>query len=236
MTQFQPTRFNFLPPVIKNLLILNGLVFLATITFPDLMQKFALYFPTSPDFQPYQIVTHMFTHADIGHIFFNMFSLWMFGSVLENFWGPKRFLTFYLITGLGATFLHIGVNAYELYNAVGTLHPDVTVKGDIISSSSYSSWQMHKIAGVFGSTKGASGAVFGIFAAYGLLFPNTLIYLYFLFPIKAKYLMIIFIAIELYMGFINSPDDTIAHFAHLGGALFGFILVKYWSKDRRHFY
>ncbi|MBK7440319.1 MAG: rhomboid family intramembrane serine protease [Chitinophagales bacterium] len=236
MTQFQPTRFNFLPPVIKNLLILNGLVFLATITFPDLMQKFALYFPTSPDFQPYQIVTHMFTHADIGHIFFNMFSLWMFGSVLENFWGPKRFLTFYLITGLGAAFLHMGVNAYELYNAVGTLNPSVIINGDTISSATYSQSQLREIVAAFTPTVGASGAVFGIFVAYGMLFPNTLIYLYFLFPIKAKYLMIVFIAIELYMGFINSPDDNIAHFAHLGGALFGFILVKYWSKDRRHFY
>lgn len=236
MTQFQPTRFNFLPPVIKNLLILNGLVFLATITFPDLMEKFALYFPTSPDFQPFQIVTHMFTHADIGHIFFNMFSLWMFGSVLENFWGPKRFLTFYLITGLGAAFLHMGVNAYELYNAVGTLNPSVTINGDTISSATYSQSQLREIVAAYTPTVGASGAVFGIFVAYGMLFPNTLIYLYFLFPIKAKYLMIVFIAIELYMGFINSPDDNIAHFAHLGGALFGFILVKYWSKDRRHFY
>ncbi len=236
MTQFQPTRFNFLPPVIKNLLILNGLVFLATITFPDLMEKFALYFPTSPDFQPFQIVTHMFTHADIGHIFFNMFSLWMFGSVLENFWGPKRFLTFYLITGLGAAFLHMGVNAYELYNAVGTLNPNVVINGDTISSATYSQSQLREIVAAFTPTVGASGAVFGIFVAYGMLFPNTLIYLYFLFPIKAKYLMIVFIAIELYMGFINSPDDNIAHFAHLGGALFGFILVKYWSKDRRHFY
>ena len=225
MTQFQPTRFNFLPPVIKNLLILNGLVFLATITFPDLMQKFALYFPTSPDFQPYQIVTHMFTHADIGHIFFNMFSLWMFGSVLENFWGPKRFLTFYLITGLGAAFLHMGVNAYELYNAVGTLNPSVIINGDTISSATYSQSQLREIVAAFTPTVGASGAVFGIFVAYGMLFPNTLIYLYFLFPIKAKYLMIVFIAIELYMGFINSPDDNIAHFAHLGGALFGFILI-----------
>ena len=236
MTQFQPTRFNFLPPVIKNLLILNGLVFLATITFPDLMQKFALYFPTSPNFQPYQIVTSMFTHADLGHIFFNMFSLWMFGSVLENFWGPKRFLTFYLITGLGAAFLHMGVNAYELYNAVGTLNPSVIINGDTISSATYSQSQLREIVAAFTPTVGASGAVFGIFVAYGMLFPNTLIYLYFLFPIKAKYLMIVFIAIELYMGFINSPDDNIAHFAHLGGALFGFILVKYWSKDRRHFY
>lgn len=154
----------------------------------------------------------------------------------RKFLGAKTFLTFYLITGLGAAFLHMGVNAYELYNAVGTLNPSVIINGDTISSATYSQSQLREIVAAFTPTVGASGAVFGIFVAYGMLFPNTLIYLYFLFPIKAKYLMIVFIAIELYMGFINSPDDNIAHFAHLGGALFGFILVKYWSKDRRHFY
>lgn len=224
MTQFQPTRFNFLPPVIKNLLILNGLVFLATITFPDLKYQLGLSFPTSPNFQPYQIVTHMFTHADLGHIFFNMFSMWMFGSVLENFWGPKRFLTFYLITGLGAAFIHMGVNAYVLYDTIGTLHPTLQ------------QLNIPKVNAVFVPAVGASGAIYGLLAAYGLLFPNTMIYLYFLFPIKAKHFMLILIGIQLYLGYVGSPNDGVAYFAHLGGALFGFILVKYWSKDRRHFY
>lgn len=235
MTQFQPTRFNYLPPVIKNLLIINGLVFLATLAFPGLLEKLALYFPTSPDFQPFQIGTHMFTHADLGHIFFNMFSLWMFGAVLENVWGPKRFLTFYLITGLGAAFLHMGFNAYELYTAVGTLNPDVIITGETISGN-YSQHQLQEIISSFAPTVGASGAVYGILVAFGLLFPNTLIYIYFLLPIKAKYLMIIFIAIEVYMGFVNSPTDNIAHFAHLGGALFGFLLVKYWGRNKTRFY
>lgn len=235
MTQFQPTRFNYLPPVIKNLLIINGLVFLATMAFPDLLGKLALYFPTSPNFQPYQIVTHMFTHGSLSHIFFNMFALWMFGAMLENVWGPKRFLTFYLITGLGAAFLHMGFNAYELQHAVGTLTPDVTINGDYYTGN-FSEHQMSKIASCWAPTVGASGAVYGILIAFGMLFPNTLIYLYLLIPIKAKYLVVILIAIEIYMGFVNSPTDNIAHFAHLGGALFGFLLVKYWSRDKRKFY
>ncbi len=235
MSNMQFTRFNYLPPVIKNLLIINGLVFLATSIFPEWLDKLGLYFPTSPNFQPYQIVSHMFTHANIGHIFFNMFALWMFGSVLENVWGPKRFLIFFLITGFGAALLHMGVNGYLLYHSVGTLHPDVIINSTTISGN-YSQDQLQKIAACFAPTVGASGAVYGILIAYGMLFPNTLLYLYFLVPIKAKYLVIILIGIEVYMGIINSPTDNVAHFAHLGGALFGFLLVKYWSGDKKHFY
>jgi membrane associated rhomboid family serine protease len=228
MTQFQFTRFNYLPPVIKNLLIINGLVFLATMTIPGLMEKLALYYPTSPDFRPYQIVTHMFTHADFGHVFFNMFSLWMFGAVLENVWGPKRFLQYYLITGLGAALLHIGFNAYELYHTIGSVIPS--------ENASYTMSQIQKIAGCYSPTVGASGAVYGILIGFGMLFPNTLIYIYFLLPIKAKYLVTILIAIEVYYGFINSPTDNIAHFAHLGGALFGFIMIKFWQRNSRRFF
>lgn len=235
MTQFQFTRFNYLPPVIKNLLIINGLVFLATLTFPDLLGKIALYFPGSPNFRPYQIVTHMFTHASFSHVFFNMFSLWMFGAVLENVWGPKRFLQYYLITGLGAAMLHIGVNAWQLYETVGTLHPALIVQGDMVSGN-YTPEQLNKIVSCYAPTVGASGAVYGILIGFGMLFPNTLIYIYFLLPIKAKYLVIILIAIEAYFGFVNSPTDNIAHFAHLGGAIVGFILIRIWSRNSRRFY
>ena len=129
----------------------------------------------------------------------------------------------------------MGFNAYELYTAVGTLNPDVIITGETISGN-YSQHQLQEIISSFAPTVGASGAVYGILVAFGLLFPNTLIYLYFLLPIKAKYLMIIFIAIEVYMGFVNSPTDNIAHFAHLGGALFGFLLVKYWGRNKTRFY
>lgn len=227
MSNFQFTRFNYLPPAIKNLLILNGLVFLATVAFPDLIYKLGLYYPASPNFQPYQIVTHLFTHGDFGHVFFNMFALWMFGSVLENVWGPKRFLIFYFVTGLGAAALHMGVNAYQIYEIAGTVNP---------MSMSFSEFEAKKIFSFMGPTVGASGSVYGILIAFGMLFPNTLLYIYFLLPVKAKYVVIILIAIELYLGFINSPTDNVAHFAHLGGALFGFLLIKYWGKNKRRFY
>ncbi|MFI5171489.1 MAG: rhomboid family intramembrane serine protease [Chitinophagales bacterium] len=235
MTQFQPTRFNYLPPVIKNLLILNGLVFLATLAFPSLINELGLYFPTSPDFQPYQIVTHMFTHGSLSHVFFNMFALWMFGAVLENVWGPKRFLTYYFITGLGAAVLHMAVNGYLLYHSVGTLFPDIIINGDHFSGN-YSAGQMQTIASSFAPTIGASGAVYGILVAFGMLFPNTMIFIYFLFPIKAKYLVIILIGVELFLGFQANPTDNVAHFAHLGGALFGFLLIKLWGRNKKQFY
>ena len=235
MSQFQFTRFNYLPPVIKNLLILNGLVFLATLVFPSLLYKIALYYPSSPLFQPFQIVTHIFTHGSFGHVFFNMFSLWMFGTVLENIWGPKRFLTFYFITGLGAALLHMGVHAYQIYEVVGTVNPDITIRGNMISGP-YTESQLETISTYLAPTVGASGAVYGILIAFGMLFPNTLLYIYFLLPIKAKYLVIFLIGMELYLGFLNNPGDNIAHFAHLGGALFGFILVKVWGRTRNRFY
>ncbi|MBK7037457.1 MAG: rhomboid family intramembrane serine protease [Bacteroidetes bacterium] len=225
MSNFQFTRFNYLPTAVKNLLILNGLVFLATVAFPELIYKLGLYYPTSSYFQPYQIVTHMFTHGDFWHVFFNMFALWMFGAVLENVWGPKRFLIFYFVTGLGAAAVHMGVNAYQIYEISGSLNP-IGLPDLVID----------KISRYMGPTVGASGAVYGILIAFGMLFPNTLLYIYFLLPIKAKYVVIILIGMQLYLGFIDSPTDNVAHFAHLGGALFGFLLIKYWGRNKRRFY
>ncbi len=235
MSQFQPTRFNYLPTVIKNLLILNGLMYLATRVFPQLIGILGLYFPTSPNFEPYQIITHMFTHGSLSHVFFNMFTLWMFGAVLENVWGAKRFLIFYMITGLGAAILHLGVNGYQLYNSIGTLYPDILLNAEGFSGN-YSPSQMETIGNAFSPTVGASGAVYGILVAFGMLFPNTMIFIYFLLPIKAKYLISIFIGVELYLGFVSNPSDNIAHFAHLGGALFGFLLVKFWGRNKKQFY
>ncbi|HMX05503.1 MAG TPA: rhomboid family intramembrane serine protease [Chitinophagales bacterium] len=227
MSQIQFTRFNYLPPVIKNLLIINGLVYLATFTFPELKETLALHYPSTPEFRPYQIVTHMFTHENFAHVFFNMFSLWMFGAVLENVWGPKRFLQYFLITGLGAALCFTAYHAYEVYQSVGTIFPSSSITDTPLR------WNVN---GLNYSAVGASGAIYGILVGFGLLFPNTLIYIYFLLPIKAKYLVIILIAYELYTGFINDPNDNVAHFAHLGGALIGFIMIKYWQKNSRRFY
>jgi membrane associated rhomboid family serine protease len=234
MTQLGMQRFNYLPPVIKNLLILNGLMFLATITFPQLIEKVALYYPISPFFQPFQIVTHMFTHGSFGHVFFNMFALWMFGAVLENVWGPQRFLTYYLVTGLGAALIHTGVHAWQLYQITGSAFPPI-VNGGI--QGNFSPEEMQKIrAIIFTPTVGASGAVYGVLLAFGMLFPNTLLYIYFLVPIKAKYLVIILTAVELYLAFMNNPNDNIAHFAHLGGMVFGFLMIRYYQRSKNKFY
>lgn len=212
--------------VVKNLLIINGLVYVLTFLYPEFIQKLGLYYFTSDKFQPYQIITHMFTHGGLFHLFFNMFALYMFGSTLERAWGPKRFLVFYLITGMGALLLHEGVNALQVYNETGSifLYPE-----DVTSQ---------KMMGVLNiPIVGASGAIYGLLAAFGVLFPNTQLMLLFPpIPIKAKYFIPILIVIELFLGVKQFSFSNIAHFAHLGGALIGFILVKYWNSKSDKFY
>lgn len=229
MSYFEPTRFQTMPPVVKNLIIINVLMFLATWVFKTQGLYLQLYlgmFPfQSSYFEPYQIVTHMFMHADVVHIFFNMFALWMFGSVLENVWGPKKFLFFYLVTGLGAALLHQGVNAYEIFALKQKL------------ADNYSLLLQSQIdEKLMGFAVGASGAVYGILLAFGMLFPNSTLMIYGLIPVKAKYLVTFLAIFALYKGFSNNPTDNVAHFAHLGGMLFGFILMKIWQKDRTRFY
>ena len=229
MQQYRPSGFSILPPVIKNLLIINGLFFLLTVVWQGTNLNFILgmYPFQSARFEPFQIVTHMFMHGGFGHIFFNMFALWMFGSPLENAWGPKRFLIFYLVTGLGAALCLQAWNAFEIYQLQQTIASGGSVATEALDTLK---WKLSI------PTVGASGAVFGVLLAFGMLFPNTRIYIYFLFPIKAKYFVIFYGALELYMGIANNPGDNVAHFAHLGGMLIGFILIKIWQRDRRHFY
>lgn len=233
MTQFRPSRFEILPPVIKNLVIINGLMFLAQITikttpFGSLEDLFALHTWQSDLFQPWQFITHMFMHGDFGHLFFNMFALWMFGSILENVWGQKRFLTFYFICGLGAALSHMIALHFENQDYIN-LFNSLSLEEKIASRDSLAMLLNQP-------TVGASGAVFGCLAAFGYLFPNTYLYLYFLFPVKAKWFVIAYIAIELISTFRNSAGDNVAHLAHLGGALVGFLLVWFWNKkNRRNF-
>lgn len=208
--------FSFLPPVVKNLLILNVLFFLADITLStrgiDLTRWLGLHYFTAKDFYPFQFVTYMFMHGNFSHLFFNMFALWMFGYALENYWGSKRFLAYYLITGIGAGLLQCGVLAWELAGAAHVYAPAAL---------------QHHIDQIV--TVGASGAVFGILLAFGMCFPNVPIYLYFFIPIKAKWFVIIYGVIELFAG-ISGTADGVAHFAHLGGMIFGFFLILYWKK------
>lgn len=229
MSDFRFTRPNRFPPVIKNLIIINALVFIAQSTFGSgsrtIENMFALHDVHSIYFEPHQLLTHMFMHGSLTHLLFNMLALWMFGSVLENYWGAKRFLQFYLISGLGAAVLHMIVLYFEMepiVQAVKTLPAHQQL--EYIESPLYK---------VNIATVGASGAVFGCLAAFGYLFPNSLIYVYFLFPIKAKWFVILYGALELSLAIQNSAGDNVAHFAHLGGALTGFIIVWIWNKTNR---
>ena len=244
---YRPTSFSQLPEIVKNLLIINGLLFLGTISLEnygiDLTQMLGLHQFQSPDFRPHQLVTHMFMHANFTHLFFNMFALWMFGKTLENVWGGKRFLIYYMFTGLGAAALHLGVSQYEILSLQAQLNSSdlnmILENGNSVlqGNQNYSNQIMGKLNLLINTpTVGASGAVFGILLAFGMLFPNTLLYIYFAIPIKAKYFVMVYGALELYSGLSNNPADNVAHFAHLGGMLFGFLLLKYWQKNNTQFY
>lgn len=204
---------NSTPEGVLHLLIINILFFVVTYRFSDFMYEyFNGYYLEASRFKPWQVITHMFMHADITHIFFNMFGLWMFGRILANMWGTKRFLFFYFTCGLGA-FL-----AQEAFMAV-----QVHVLDDPDAA--------------YGSFLGASGAVYGVLVGFAYLFPNTRLMLLFPpIPIKAKYLVSILILMDVFFGFTRFSIGNTAHFAHLGGALCGFLLVKYWQKDKTRFY
>jgi membrane associated rhomboid family serine protease len=273
--QYSPAGFTLLPPVVKNLLIINGLFFLATVSFEtafgiDLVQLLGLHYFQSDLFRPYQFVTYMFLHGSISHVVMNMFALWMFGYLLENVWGSKRFLTYYMVTGIGAAIIQTFVNwldissiqaAANTYAASPTLdgfigflkhHYPRYYEGEGTLQSFIGEWSMAKNSPGYASqsleyisqllklqmdvpTVGASGAVYGILLAFGMMFPNMLVYIYFLFPIKAKWIVILYGALELYSGVSNNPGDNVAHFAHLGGMIFGFFLIIYWRKKTSSF-
>ncbi len=200
---------NSIPPVTLNILIVTTLAFLADVVLERigiyLIQYLALFPVASDYFMPHQIITHMFMHGSIGHLFFNMFAVFMFGRTLETVWGPRKFLTYYLLTGIGAGLTQLLVTA---------------------------------IAGSMVPTVGASGAVFGILVAFGMMFPNAQLFIIpFPFPIKAKWLVIGYGLFELLSGITNNADDNVAHFAHLGGLLTGVIILLIWRyKNKRNGY
>ena len=244
---YRPSSFSQLPEIVKNLLIINGLFFLATISLEsygiNFTKWFALHQFQSPDFMPHQLITHFFMHGNFTHLLFNMFALWMFGKILENVWGGKRFLTYYMITGIGAAIIHILFCQYQISEISSTLNNELVTKvlnaepNSRINGTEADISSMQNLYNLVNTpTVGASGAVFGILLAFGMLFPNTLLYIYFAIPIKAKYFVIIYGIMELYAGISNNPADNVAHFAHLGGMLFGFILLKYWQKNNTQFY
>ncbi|MGQ8338151.1 rhomboid family intramembrane serine protease [Sunxiuqinia sp. A32] len=245
----QNTRPNFgsIPPVVKNLIIINALMLLATYVMSmrgiDLARILGLHYIASPKFEPYQLVTHIFMHGGFTHLLFNMFALWMFGRVLESVWGSKRFFIYYFVTGLGAAVLHTFVNFLEYQSLIAKMSPEqidmVMQQGVEVfnQGKNFTDPLMGKLNLLLNiPTVGASGAVFGVLLGFGMLFPNTQLMLLFPpIPIKAKYFVIGYGLIELYLGLTNSASN-IAHFAHLGGMLFGFLLIKYWNKNSRNFY
>lgn len=249
-------------PMVRNLLIINVVMFLLQNGGIVTMEDFALHYFGSDYFKPVQLFSHMFMHGSWGHLFSNMFSLFIFGPMLERFWGPQRFLAFYLITGLGASLLYTGVRAFELNN----LEEETAIYMENPSPVAFDNYMDEHIrpgAGrelavaylrnpdnpeyieasrdmvsqvydaVFNSPLvGASGAIFAILMAFGLLFPNLELMLLFLpVPIKAKYFVLFYGAYELYAGFNRTPGDNVAHFAHLGGMLFAYILVRMWQRN-----
>ncbi|WP_299110542.1 rhomboid family intramembrane serine protease [uncultured Winogradskyella sp.] len=242
---------------VKNLLIINVLIFIGMVTIGSnnepFMTWFALYFPKNPSFQPWQILTHMFMHGDIMHILFNMFALWMFGTAVEQVFGWKKFIIFYLLAGFGAATLQIAFSYYQYNTGLATLMEAGISQSSIIellSTGQYDqNWSMvlgdidkaKDFAGSFISPMvGASGAIMGILVAYGMLYPNSELMLIFLpIPIKAKYFIPGIILLDLISGLTGqsffSPSNT-AYMAHVGGALTGFLLMYFWKKNEKDKY
>ncbi len=224
-----------MPPVVLNLIIINTLFLLVTTLFQErinLYDLLGLHYFASPRFETWQFVSYMFMHGGFYHLLFNMFALWMFGSVLEHVWGPKRFLTFYMVTGIGAGLVQLLVAFITIRSLEANMSPEeisATYQGLSLQGGQITEMMQSLYNTINTPTVGASGAVFGILLAFGMLFPNTLIYVFFAIPIKAKYFVMIYGAAELVFG-VTGTSDGIAHFAHLGGMAFGYFLIVYWRR------
>lgn len=247
-------------PTVKQLLIINVLFFIGTLAIGGFsMESFnaynpafrllSLHFPSNPEFHFWQPITRMFMHGGIMHILFNMLALYSFGSALEHFWGGKKFLFFYISCGLGAALLHTGVNYYFFENGLNTLISNGFSKTEILQVLSEGKmdtrWQElltvtefnEFISAYIGTVVGASGAIYGLLVAYAFMFPNVELMLMFIpIPIKAKYFIPVLLMYDLYSGVTGSSifggSTGIAHFAHLGGALIGFLMIWYWKKNQ----
>lgn len=239
--QYRPSGFGYLPPVTKNIILVNVIMYLATILLIktknfDLTSYLGLHYYLAPDFKPHQFITYIFMHStsDPMHILVNMFGVFMFGQALEQVWGPKRYLIFYLVTGFGAALAEYIVMHFEIRDFLLQTNQQIDFSLNTEEKSNLIN-QKFAILNSF-TIVGASGSLMGLLGAFGLLFPNTELLISFLFPIKAKWLVIAYGAFELYSGIQNNPGDNVAHFAHIGGLLVGVILVLYWRKNRQHFY
>jgi rhomboid-like protein len=229
MSAYRQSPFANLTPVVKNLLIINLICFVPYIVLSNynydryVVYNFGVFYFNSPHFRVWQIITYMFLHGGWEHILFNMFALFSFGPILEYAIGPKRFFNLYFICGIGAIACQMLVQAFEVHSLIGsfTLPLDLQITDPAVLS---------KLRDIYGApVVGASGAIFGVLVAFGMLYPNLeLMILFVPVPVKAKYIIPIYILVEIYLGFSQFAGDSVAHFAHLGGALLGFILIKIW--------
>lgn len=240
--QYRPNSFGNLPVVTKNIIIINVILYIATVLLIqtkniNLTDYLGLHYYLAPEFKPHQFITYIFMHDshNFSHILFNMIGVYIFGQVLENVWGAKRYLIFYIATGLGAAIAQYIILHFELQETLGKLNLEIeNFKTDpkyVTQIIEYKSMLLKNSVIV-----GASGSLFGLLGAFGLLFPNTLLYLYFFIPVKAKWIVIGYGAFELFSGLSNNPGDNVAHFAHLGGLAVGILLVLIWRKNRQQFY
>ncbi len=252
MSNYSLSGFSGLTQVVKNLLILNVAMFVIDIALRyttgfDITRLLGLHYIAAADFKPIQLVTYMFLHGSINHIFFNMFALWMFGTILEQFWGAKRFFIFYMVCGIGAGLVQILVAYIRIQNLSAGLPVEHSAEilqklyseGGLIlmQGKNYADATLGQLNVIINSTTiGASGAVFGLLMAFGMLFPNAYLYIFFAIPMQAKYFVILYGALELFLGMRNSASDNVAHFAHLGGMIFGFILIMWWRNKGKNRY
>lgn len=247
-----------IPPVVKNLLAINIILLIATNVLPtyfnkwniniDLTDFLGMHYWAASKFNPVQLITYMFMHGNFSHLFFNMFALYMFGSTLENFWGSKRFLIYYLVTGIGAGIIQQVFWTIEYQSVISALNEGIRANSGeglmaylqlskIPNLKYFNAADIVELKKMFLNipvTVGASGSIFGLLLAFGWLFPDIkLMMIFFPVPIKARTFVIIYGVVELFLGVSNFRGDNIAHFAHLGGMLFGIILILIWKKKKK---
>ena len=237
---------NNMTDTVKQLLILNILFFIGAQFVPQATDLLALHYFESDKFKLWQPISHMFMHGGLMHIFFNMFALVSFGSALEHFWGPKKFLFFYFSCGIGAALIHSGINYYHFHDGLNTLISNGFKETEILNlineGKFMTSWQavlspntFENMIGALTPTVGASGAIYGLLVAFAFMFPNAELALLFIpVPIKAKYFVPGIVLLDLFSGVTRYSilGGGIAHFAHVGGALFGFLMMWYWKKNQ----
>jgi membrane associated rhomboid family serine protease len=236
MNGYNQSPFANIPPVVKNLLIINILFFIGTYALgsviPDLIKVLPVYYFNSPLFRVWEIITYMFMHGGFMHIFFNMFALFSFGPIVEYAMGSKKFFNFYFICGIGAIIMQMLVQAYEVHAITGAFTiSDPTADASYLAFGAQQGQKLYEIYNT--PIVGASGAIFGLLIAFGMLYPNMEMMIMFIpVPIKAKYIIPVYVVLELFLGVKQFSGDSVAHFAHLGGAILGYVMVKYWRLQR----